>query len=119
MSKSQRLIGFLISYADDKAGRHHELRVGRTLIGDGEANVDRTLGLSDDTISAPHLALNARESHELIVQDIFSDHGTYLLKSGTDNEIRLSGPTPVNHGDWIRVGKHRRFQVCLIDGRRK
>ena len=119
MSKSTRLIGFLISYADDKAGRHQELRVGRTLIGEEGANVDQALGLSDDSISAPHLALQARENHELIVQDIFSEHGTYLVKSGTTSEVRLSGPTPVAHGDWIRVGKHRRFQVCLIDGRRK
>lgn len=120
--KPQRLVGWLVSYALDERGKAFELRAGRYLISrqgllskDGQ-HAERTITLEKGDISTPHLAMHASGKHALLVQDIFSEAGSYLTKAGGGQEERISGPTRLEHGDWIRIGSSTRFQVCLIDG---
>jgi hypothetical protein len=111
-----RLVGWLISYAMDENGFTYEIRSGRSLIGSEDDPTARLLTLEDKSISAPHLALKASAKHKVMIQDIFSEHGSFVIREGSDKEEVISGPTELRHGDWLRVGKNSRFQVCLIDG---
>lgn len=116
---SNRLVGWLVSYALDKNGKAYELRVGRSLLSAEQSRSSRTIMVDDSGASSPHAALNASPRHRLMLQDIFSGSGTYITRSNSDKEITVSGPIEVEHGDWIRVGDDTRFQVCLIDGPRR
>jgi len=114
--KEKKLVGWLVSFGLDAAGEYFELRSGRTLISANNSNDNSTITLSENSVSSPHMAVSASASHKLLIQDIFSRHGTYITKSDDKEETRLEGPTQVEHGDWIRIGQNTRFQVCLIDG---
>ncbi len=116
---SRRLIGWLVSYALDEKGVSFELRAGRFLVSSKEIDPGFTIVLNTDDISAPHLALSASPKHTLTVQDIFSEQGSFLVRKGSKEEIVIDGPVQVEHGDWIKIGKSNRFQVCLIDGNGK
>jgi len=112
-----RLVGWLVSYALDQDGFTYEIRSGRTLIGSGKKNNGiRLLTLEENTISDPHLAMNASTKHRVYVQDIFSDAGSFIVRSASGREEDINGPVELKHGDWIKIGKNTRFQVCLIDG---
>jgi hypothetical protein len=111
-----RLIGWLISYAMDDKGASYELRSGRYLLTSQDTEDERTIMVEEESISAPHLAMSASPKHVLVVQDIFSDHGTFVRRADATQEIPVTGPTEINHGDWLRIGEKTRFQVCLIDG---
>jgi len=115
-NREKKLIGWLVSFGLDDAGKYFELRSGRTLISAKNGNDTNTITLAETSVSAPHMALSASSSHKLLIQDIFSRHGTFITRSDEEEETRLNGPTPVEHGDWIRIGQNTRFQVCLIDG---
>ena len=113
----RRLVGWLVSYALDEKGKSYEIRAGRHLVSSqGLSGDTEVIEVSGRGIAAPHLALSATTKHTLLVQDIFTDQGSFIIKSGSDKERRIGGPTPVEHGDWIRIGDNTRFQVCLIDG---
>lgn len=111
-----RLIGWLISYAMSDKGVSYELRSGRYLVTSKDGMDERTISVHDDTVSAPHVAMSASNKHVLLVQDIFSEHGTYICKSDSGQEVPVTGPVVLSHGDWLRIGEKTRFQVCLIDG---
>lgn len=113
---ANRLIGWLISYAMDDDGFSYEIRAGRTLVGSEEQPGARLFAIEDTTISAPHLAVKATAKHRVMIQDIFSEHGSFITREGNSDEQLVTGPTELKHGDWLRVGKNSRFQVCLIDG---
>jgi hypothetical protein len=112
---SARLVGWLVSYGIDSLGAAYEIRAGRLLISSAPASDLRTISVADDSVSSPHLAVNATAKHQVLIQDIFSEHGTYIRKLGAEKEQRVTGPTPLHHGDWLRIGDTMRFQVCLID----
>jgi len=113
---SNRLIGWLVSYGLDANGESFEIRAGRTMIGSRGNSGDRAIAITEETISAPHSALSASTRHTLTVQDIFSNHGSYISKAGSSSENKINGPVELEHGDWLRIGKNTRLQVCLIDG---
>ena len=110
-----RLIGWLVSYALDPKGYTFELRSGRSLITSETEQADSVLNVINKSVSSPHAAMNATKNHQLFIQDIFSEAGSYIQKAGSDAEIAIKGTTNVEHGDWIRIGKSTKFQVCLID----
>ena len=110
-----RLVGWLVSYGLDSKGAAFEIRAGRLFVSSAASSDVRTIEISENSVSAPHLAVSASTKHQVLIQDIFSEHGTYITKFGTDKEQKISGPTTLNHGDWLRVGEKTKFQVCLID----
>lgn len=126
-SNRSRLVGWLISYGLDSQGASYEIRAGRLFVSSGPAIGSAavagspseggvlTISVSENTVSSPHLAVSASSKHQVLIQDIFSEHGSYLTKAGSDKEQKVSGPTALSHGDWLRIGERTRFQVCLID----
>ncbi|MCB0309694.1 MAG: hypothetical protein KDD42_00580 [Bdellovibrionales bacterium] len=115
-SKSNRLIGWLVSYAKDEKGTAHEIRAGRTIITSEDDQQSRIITIADADLSAPHLAMQASTKHSIMVQDIFSESGSFIVDGKSGAERAVSGPVELRHGDWIRVGATIRFQLCLIDG---
>ncbi len=113
-SSGNRLVGWLVSYEMDKMGKAFEIRAGRTLIS-AENGKGRFITVADTQLSSPHMAISASQKHRVLVQDIFSDDGSFLTRSDADKESPINSPIEVGHGDWIRVGAKTRFQVCLID----
>jgi len=111
-----RLIGWLVSYADSAKGMAHEIRAGRTIISSEELPSEPLIIIEHRELDAPHLALMASPTHRLVAQDIFSQHGSIVVKGRNGSEQVINGPTEIEHGDWIRLGAKTRFQVCLIDG---
>jgi len=115
-SQAARLIGWLVTYASESAGKAHEIRSGRSFIGSRAIGDEPNLVLDSQDISSPHAALNASPRHRVMVQDVFSRHGTFITKGSSNQESAVHGPVELEHGDWIRIGEGTRFQVCLIDG---
>ena len=116
---NSRLVGWLVSYGIDTLGAAYEIRAGRLLITSTPSSDLRTIAVTERSVSSPHMAVNATPKHRVVIQDIFSEHGTFITKNGDEQEQRVSGPTPLDHGDRLRIGETMRFQVCLIDmGRR-
>ncbi|MCB0355097.1 MAG: FHA domain-containing protein [Bdellovibrionales bacterium] len=113
---SNRLVGWLVSYAQDDLGKAYEIRAGRTLISSHRDAEERVIMVDEQTVSSPHSAMKASPSHELVLQDIFSDGGTFVRKSSDEKENRITGPVSLQHGDWLRFGEADPLQVCLIDG---
>ena len=110
-----RLIGWLVSYAENAKGTAHEIRAGRTIISSADLPGERLILLAQKDLDTPHLALMASPSHRVVAQDIFSQQGSFVVKGRNGAEQAISGPTEIEHGDWIRLGSKTRFQVCLID----
>lgn len=113
---SNRLIGWLVSYALDKKGKSFEIRNGRSLISSEGEQSDKFILLTDNSIAAPHAALSANPRHRVLIQDIFSESGTYISRGDSKDERKVTSPTELQHGDWLRIGNSTRLQVCLIDG---
>ena len=114
-AEKNKLIGWLVSYEIDPKGKPFEIRVGRTLITSEKPPHNDSILLQSPDISAPHLAIKASSDHKLFIQDIFSNNGSFLVKSGTNNEVPVTTTTEVSHGDLIKIGKSTKFKVCLID----
>lgn len=112
---NQKLIGWLVSYGLDERGAAFEIRSGRGLVTSGREAAPGTISLQDDSVSSPHLAINATQKNKVLVQDVFSAQGSYLMRNGSQEEIPVTGPVEVKHGDWLRLGATVRFQVCLIN----
>jgi len=111
-----RLVGWLVSYGLDDLGVAYEIRSGRSFISNKDPGPMRTMMVVDSSISTPHLALKANPRHKVMVQDIFSEHGSFITRADAGKEYPITGPTEIKHGDWLRVGQNVRFQVCIIDG---
>lgn len=115
VSKKDRLIGWLVSYEKDSKGEMHEIRTGRSFISAQDMPHDRAITLDAQDISTPHMALSGTAQHRLMVQDIFSSAGSFLIRGRSGEEVIVRGPTELQHGDWLKVGESTKFQVCLID----
>lgn len=114
-AKSSRLVGWLVSYGTDNRGQSFEIRSGRTFISSAQFPQDKLIMLANETVCAPHCALLASSRHKITLQDIFSKNGSFLTKAGSQEEVAVKGPIELGHGDWVRVGKDLRFQLCLIE----
>ena len=123
--RSNRLLGWLVSFGIDQRGAAFEIRAGRTILTAGTAagiaagtgSEGHTITVRDETVSTPHAAINAVARDQVVlIQDIFSDYGTFITRAGERDESPVEGPVVLRHGDWIHIGETIRFQVCLIDG---
>jgi hypothetical protein len=116
LSDGNKLVGWLISYQSHERGTYYELRSGKTFIGGGVVEGERLISVDDKNFGTPHAVLKASSDHALMVQDVFSESGTFVRRSGTNDDVSIQGPTEIAHGDWIRFGDTLLFQVCLIHG---
>ncbi len=116
-TSSSKLVGWLVTYAGAEMGKSYEIRVGRSIISNKSGD-NPLLLINTSDVNAPHAALKASLDHKVMLQDIFSDYGTFVTNLA-GSEIQVTSPVQLEHGDWLRIGERARFQVCLIDGGRK
>ena len=69
-----------------------ELQIGRS------AGADGRLG-DDPEISRQHARMSRNPAGQLVVEDLGSTNGTYV------NGQRIAGPTPLNPGDTVQMGR--------------
>lgn len=106
------LVGWLVSYAGDRRGTAIELRSGKFFVGRQRLR-GSDLVLADESISTPHCLVNAVAGEGLMIQDLMSERGTAVRKSGSQNFVNCSEPVKLQHGDWLRFGNYE-VMVCLI-----
>ena len=109
------LVGWLVSYSLNPKGLVHEIRTGRTLITSLPTSNEKDLIIGDKKVSAPHIAIKATPDHSVEIQDVFSEAGSSISKGESGETFPISGPTKLEHGDWIKIGQSAKFQLCLID----
>ncbi len=108
------LIGWLVSFREDNKGRAVEIRSGRCFIGRGQLrNTD--VVFSHESISTPHGMLVASEGEGFSFQDLMSERGTYVLRSGGKGNdwSQVLNSTVLNHGDRVRFGDYEVVVVLL------
>lgn len=101
----KRLVGFLVSYTIDPAGKAFELREGRHLIGTGGNATIVISGVS--SLSSEHAIILYRRG-DFIIQDNLSTNGTFV-----DGE-EIFNPTVLTHGAQIKLGEAA-FTLVTID----
>ena len=106
------LLGWMVNYSTDSKGIAIELRGGRYFVGRQRLR-DDDLVIADSSISTPHCLLFVSRSEGLRVQDLMSEHGTYVKKRGSETYNQVHDTVEVQHGDWIRFGTYE-VAVCLV-----
>ncbi len=115
-NSKRKLIGWLVAYDDDNLGEYYELRTGRYIIKNNLLPAQEgDIIVNKSGIDSPHLAINVTNDFKVAVQDIFSREGVFYTRMTEDIEKRLSGTILLKHGDKIRLGKNKNFQVCLLN----
>lgn len=106
------LMGWFIHYGQDANGAATEIRTGRYFV--GKENIKKSdLVLGDGSVSTPHCLIQASAQKGLKVQDLMSEHGTYVRRRNQDRFYQYTEPVTVGHGDWLRFGSYE-VLVCLI-----
>lgn len=119
-TKKSKVIGFLVSFDKDPEGEVVVLRVGRLMVtSDSGASQEGSGGqwnmliIPDESISGMH-AIMKIQAGELHVLDQLSEHGTKIIKAGSNEVIELTQARGVaNHGDTLQFGE-RSFVVCML-----
>jgi len=111
-----RLVGWIVSYGISSRGSYYELREGRSFIGGGSIVGERNIAIDPKTLKAAHAAVTASALDGVLLQDIFSPGGTFVMRNGSSQEEQISNSVQLEHGDWVRFGDTTRFQLCLIHG---
>jgi hypothetical protein len=108
------LVGFLISYDNDKKGQYVELRTGRLMVTSEFESSGNCFVVRHPSVSPMHAIMRVGTSGSVQVLDQLSEHGTRIKHVGVEEEEFLSGEKGVvNHGDIVYFGD-RAFYVCLI-----
>jgi hypothetical protein len=108
------LVGFLITYDNDKKGDYVELRTGRLMVTSEFESAGNCLVVAHPTVSPMHAIMRVGASGTVQVLDQLSEHGTRVRHVGVEEEEFLSGEKgTLNHGDIVYFGD-RAFYVCLI-----
>jgi hypothetical protein len=111
-SSSQQLIGWLISFKKERTGSAVEIREGRFFIGGSKVR-ESDLIIADGSLSIPHCLMKADKESGIQVQDLMSENGTYIKKSGSGNFEKVLVPTVAEHGDWLKFGEYE-VMVCIV-----
>lgn len=109
------VIGFLVSYDENKNGEFYPLRIGRLAVTSVDPGNGNHLILKHSTVSEMHAILKITANARVQILDQLSEFGTKILKAGTDECLELSGDkSELKHGDVVIFGE-RQFSVCIID----
>jgi len=110
------LVGWLISF-NNPAGEGIELRSGRFFVTSDKVKPD-DLVLDHSSISVPHCIFKADKGSGFMVQDLMSENGTWIKKAGESDYSELVEATPVDHGDYLKLGDFETL-VCLVPREKK
>jgi hypothetical protein len=109
---SQKLIGWLVSFKKDKTGSAVEIREGRFFVGASRVR-ETDLVIADGSLSVPHCLMKADKESGIQVQDLMSENGTFIKKSGSSTFEKVIAPTIAEHGDWLKFGEYE-VMVCVV-----
>jgi hypothetical protein len=108
------LVGFLITYDNNKTGDYVELRTGRLMVTSEFESAGNCLVVAHPSVSPMHAIMRVGTSGTVQVLDQLSEHGTRVRHVGIEEEEFLSGEKgTLSHGDVVYFGD-RAFHVCLI-----
>lgn len=106
------LFAWLIHYGQNSKGEATEIRSGQFFIG-RERLREADIVIAHETLSTPHVLVKAGIARGIIVQDLMSEHGTLVKRSGESSYKQYAEPVEVHHGDWLRLGEHE-VLVCIV-----
>ncbi len=106
------LIGWFVNYTNDKQGLSFEIRMGRQFIGRQSLREDDLI-IQDSAISTPHCLLQVEGNGTVLLQDLMSEHGTFVKKAGNGDYQQIDSSVSLAHGDKVRLGSFE-MVVCLI-----
>ena len=104
-------MGWLVNYAQNSAGTSIEIRSGKYFVARQRLR-DDDLVIPDSAISTPHCLLKASKG-TLQIQDLMSEQGTYVKKSGSSTFVPVDEASILEHGDRIKFGAFE-VVVCLV-----
>ena len=108
---SNKLIGWFVSYGIELTGKAFEIREGRKFIGRQQLR-SFDLVIPDSAVSTPHCLLQVDE-HGVHLQDLMSDQGTFIKKTGEREFRKIESSVVLKHGDVLKLGSFE-LVVCLI-----
>lgn len=113
--KKTKIVGFLVSFDNDKNGEVVDIRTGRWLLTSHQTELQGDyIFINDESISPLHAILRAGKDGTIQVLDQLSEFGTAILRVGEDSEVEISGKLEtVCHGDILRFGQ-RKFVLCCV-----
>jgi hypothetical protein len=106
------LVGWLVSFMEDKKGVSREVRVGKFFVGAKQLRPSDFV-IDDQSVSTPQCLVVCDPIRGLSVQDLMSEQGTFVKRAGTGNYERHSEQVQLKHGDFIRLGRYEMLFVAL------
>ena len=98
------IIGFLISYDDDRNGEVFQIRKGRKLITSRPTDHGEYMLIEHESVSPLHAILRTTKDNKIQIMDQLSEYGTAIIRSGTNEEIQVAGGLEtVGNGDILRL----------------
>jgi len=112
--KDSKIIGFLVSFDDNKNGEIFELRAGRIIVSSSFVQGSNALLIVHESVSPSHAILRISPNGDIQVLDQLSEFGTKIKRYGSEDTEDLSGDkTSLDHGDVIMFGD-RTFHLALL-----
>jgi len=105
------LIGWFVTYGDNKKGEAIEIRSGRFFISSGKVREDDMI-VNHDSISTPHCLVKSG-ADGIQIQDLMSEAGTFVSKAGSKDYLQLLESAKLAHGDSVKFGEYE-VLVCLV-----
>ncbi|MCI5066147.1 FHA domain-containing protein [bacterium] len=106
-----KLFGWLVSFKE-RDGKALELREGKFFV-TGSSLKKNDLVLKNSSVSTPHALVSISVDRGLLVQDLMSENGVFLLGANDDNYQREEETVRLEHGDSVRFGDEE-FLVSLL-----
>ena len=104
------LIAWFINF-ENPNGEATEIREGRFFIS-GSKVKESDMVIRDKNLSSPHCLVKA-EGSGVMVQDLLSDEGTCIKKSGSTDYKALEVATVIENGDFLKLGDFE-VMLCLL-----
>lgn len=101
--KSNKLLGWFVSYQNNNHGTYYEIREGRAFFGGGTIQGERLISLNSKQFQTVHAVLQASPAAGVMIQDVFSTSGTFVSRGGSSDEQPVTSPTELGHGDWVQL----------------
>lgn len=104
--KLSKLVGFLVSYGPDSAGRYVELREGRLLVTSEPSGSDSCFVIPHESVSPMHAIMRISADGGILILDQLSEHGTTIRRGESGKEESLMGDkSNLTHGDVVIFGE--------------
>lgn len=110
--ESEMLVGWFVNYSTNKKGTSFEIRLGRQFVGRQSLREDDLI-IQDSAISTPHCLLQVDTYGNVMLQDLMSENGTFVKKTGESDFVQVDSSIELQHGDRVRLGSYE-MVVCLI-----